>query len=80
MQLDRLKPKVMDKLYYCISVDGSQVYLSKVLKPICVQVGITTQTMRNWLKSSETALKRGYFVGPAAVLKSKQGKGNAPLH
>jgi hypothetical protein len=69
----------MDKLYYCIKVDGSQVLISKVLKPICVEAGITTQTLRNWLKSPETALKRGYFVGSVEILKSSQGIGNSPF-
>jgi hypothetical protein len=70
----------MDKLNYCIKTDGSLVLLSKVLRPIAYEIGVSTATVRRWLKSPEIALKHGYFVGSVAVLKSKQGKGNAPLH
>jgi hypothetical protein len=65
--------RVKDQYYVLIRVSDCKSWFATVLKPLADQVGVTTVTMRSWLREPEIALKRGYIVSQAYRLKSKQG-------
>ena len=58
-------------MYILIDQKSNLSYVSKCLSPLCLMIGITTQTARNWLKQPNLALKRGYTLQPATLLKTR---------
>jgi hypothetical protein len=52
-------------------------YYSKVLKPLACEIGVSTQTLRNWLKQPEIGLKRGFMIVEGVRKVSNQGVNNS---
>ena len=66
-----------DNMFILVNLQTNECYYSKVLRPLSLVVGTTTQTLRNWLRNKDIALKQGYFIGSGVRLYSNQGKGNS---
>ena len=58
-------------MYILTDINNDCSYVAKCLSPLSLIVGCTTQTLRNWLKSPDIALNRGYIVKPAKLLKTR---------
>jgi len=52
-------------------------YCSKTFVGLTTITGTSTNTLRRWLDSPETAKQSGYYIIKAEYMKSKQG-GNRP--
>mgnify|MGYP006987970460 CR=1 FL=1 len=65
-------------MYVLTDLNRGFSYYSKVLKPLGIKIGRSTQTLRNRLKSPDHGTKQGFFICEGEQLKSNQGRGNNP--
>ena len=78
LYLDDLNTSIMNEsMFILVNLNTNECYYSKCLKPLSSIVGCSTETLRKWLKDSNLAARKGYFIGLGDRLKTNQGKGNA---
>ena len=58
-------------MFILIDIKKDLSYVSKCLNPLSLIVGYSTQTLRNWLRDSEIATKKGYILRRAELVKTR---------